>query len=463
MFFRLLRRRLYRMDKDLRAIIHLGLAFMVIFSAFNCQGFVEISYLRGIANERPSSGISEKSGYYSLAIVYLVFTISNLFAPPIIHVLGSKWAMVVGGSTYVLFMLGFLYLFATGLYLLSALAGFGAAILWTGQGAYMVAWSRVDTVTRNSGVTWALLQCCLLFGGLFFFGTLISSSLVSSFRLLYLVFSCLCAAGVIFLALLPRAPSVNEISDDDEANLVGNESIERARNTHFSSLSNLWTWKDEFRNTMRLFATRRMLLLSVVFLFSGFELTFFSSVYSTCLISFEALKDEQGIIIAYNAFLLGVGQILGGLLFGVFSRRKFLSGRNSVIVIATISHLTAFFLIFLNIPMKAPLHKTAEHGYIAPSYTIALVCSFLLGFADSCWNTQIYSLLGCLYSINSSNAFALFKFFQSLAASISFFYGSSLLLHWQLGIMAIFAVIAALGFFPVEWEAVAISVPPVSS
>ncbi|KIH64998.1 hypothetical protein ANCDUO_04682 [Ancylostoma duodenale] len=80
------------MRQDLLVIIQLGFAFFTVFSAFNSQGFVEITVLRGISQHDPSSGITSNSGYYSLAIIYFVFTVCNLIAPPIISVLGSKWA-----------------------------------------------------------------------------------------------------------------------------------------------------------------------------------------------------------------------------------------------------------------------------------------------------------------------------------------------------------------------------------
>lgn len=46
------------------------------------------------------------------------------------------------------------------------------------------------------------------------------------------------------------------------------------------------------------------------------------------------------------------------------------------------------------------------------SQYIAIFCSFLLGFGDSCFNTQIYNIIGQRYSENSAPAMALFKFMQ---------------------------------------------------
>lgn len=49
---------------------------------------------------------------------------------------------------------------------------------------------------------------------------------------------------------------------------------------------------------------------------------------------------------------------------------------------------------------------------------VALFCSFLLGLGDSCFNTQIYSMLGSIWSMNSAPAVAIFKFVQVFVKSV---------------------------------------------
>lgn len=123
---------------------------------------------------------------------------------------------------------------------------------------------------------------------------------------------------------------------------------------------------------------------------------------------------------------------------------------------------------------------------LRPSVGVALLCSFLLGLGDSCFNTQLLSIIGFTFRDNSAPAFAVFKFIQvnrkcvrgyldwkfhfkfhsrnvneivissppqSIMAALAFFYSNYLLLHWQLLILVLVGFLGSMTFFLAEWVA----------
>lgn len=65
--------------------------------------------------------------------------------------------------------------------------------------------------------------------------------------------------------------------------------------------------------------------------------------------------------------------------------------------------------------MEMALANVDTHSksiFLLFSKEVAIFCSFLLGLGDSCFNTQLLSMLGFLYSEDSAPAFAVFKFVQ---------------------------------------------------
>ncbi|KAG8006835.1 UNC93-like protein MFSD11, partial [Nibea albiflora] len=210
--------------------------------------------------------------------------------------------------------------------------------------------------------------------------------------------------------------------------------------------------KSEFKTILQLLKAKTIVLLGPCMAYSGLELSFYSGVYGTCIGATSQFGGAAKGLIGISGIVVGVGEIVGGGLFGLLCKNNRFR-RTSVVFLGMVVHFVAFYLIFLNIPDDAPVvfnTSTREKPYLTPSVSIALLCSFLLGLGDSCFNTQLYSILGRVYAEQSAAAFAIFKFIQSIFAAVAFFYSGYLVLMWQLLLMIILGFTGTLCFFVVE-------------
>jgi len=381
------------------------------------------------------------NGYISLAVIYAVFALSNWTAPSIVAGVGPKITMIIGGALYCLFIASFLKPMTWLFYLSSVLVGFGAAIIWTGQGTCFTMNSDSSTLGRNSGIFWALLQCSLLWGNLFTYFQFQGEETISSHSrtILFLVLSCVCVAGVLVLLLL-RKPTM----DADNTRSL-NVSMSQTQGLDDGAMA-------AFKASLRLFRTKEIMYLAFPFAYTGLELTFFSGVYGTCVGHTQKFGDQAKSIQGLTGVFIGLGEITGGALFGLLGKKTTRYGRSLIVLLGFFVHMLAFFLIFLYFPFLSPIGETDGQSFISPNKYIVMVCAFFLGFADSCYNTQIFSILGSMYAQASAPAFAIFKFIQSVAAAVGFFYSVYLLLQWQLLILTISNILGVMFFALVEWE-----------
>ncbi|XP_042877887.1 UNC93-like protein MFSD11 [Penaeus japonicus] len=146
---------IFRMQKTTLGVVILGLAFMFIGTSFQTQGNMQQLVIKSIQQDQPDF---KGSGYISLAVIYAVFASFNWLAPSCLSFLGPKLTMIVGSVTYIIFIASFLWPQTWLLYLSSVLLGVGAALISAGQGNYLTLMSDHDTITRNSGIFWALFQ-----------------------------------------------------------------------------------------------------------------------------------------------------------------------------------------------------------------------------------------------------------------------------------------------------------------
>ncbi|XP_050671054.1 UNC93-like protein MFSD11 isoform X2 [Leptidea sinapis] len=419
------------MERRFMNVILLGFGFMFVFTAFQTMGNIEKTILDSITQDDSSF---TGDGYTSLAIIYATLALCNWMAPSVISITGPRGAMLIGAVTYLFFIITFLFPRTWLLYVASVMIGAGAAAIWTGQGNYLTLNSDADTISRNSGIFWAMLQCSLFFGNLFVFIKFQGKTHIDleTRNVVFGALTAVCAVGIVFLLLLRpirRAPAIDD-----------SEMVESAGPM------------EAFKGALRLFGTRDMIMLSAAFIYTGVELSFFSGVYSPSIGFTLAMGDNVKQLVGLSGVFIGLGEVLGGALFGILGNKTTRWGRDPIVIMGYFIHMTSFFLIFINLPNVAPFGDTMDTSYISPSSYLAMFCSFLLGFGDACYNTQIYSILGGKYADNSTSAFALFKFTQSLAAAACFFYSSKALLSVQLGVLAVLATVGTAAFCRVEWR-----------
>jgi MFS family permease len=149
------------------------------------------------------------------------------------------------------------------------------------------------------------------------------------------------------------------------------------------------------------------------FKFLGLELSFFSGVYSSSVGFTNAFGPDAKKLVGLSGICIGAGEVFGGVVFGLLGTKFARFGRDPIFILGFVVHVISFFLIFLNLPNVANFGETTEVSVFNPPFaSVALLCAFLLGFGDACFNTQIYAMLGGNFAKNSAAAFSIFKFCQ---------------------------------------------------
>lgn len=435
--------------KRLSNIIILGFGFMFMFTAFQTCGNIEQTVIKSF-----NSSEFHGSGYTSMSIIYGVFSASNLIAPSVVTVIGPQLSMFFSGLLYSGYIAMFIHPYTWSFYTASVLVGIGAAILWTAQGNVLAINSTDSTIGRNSGIFWALLQFSLFFGNLYIYcawhGHVHITDKDRQTVFISLTVISLVGCFLFFLIRKPD-PESSPVNSEVTESLLEPESIESSSSS--STPPGLCSQAlDAFIQACKMFVSKEMLLLSVSIGYTGLELTFYSGVYGTCIGAMTRFGQDAKSLIGISGICIGIGEILGGGVFGLLNKNNRF-GRNPVVLLGLITHYVAFYLIFLNIASDAPIAPEAGtdlQSYISPNVGVALLCSFLLGLGDSCFNTQLLSIIGFLFRDNSAPAFAVFKFIQSIMAALAFYYSNYLLLHWQLLILVIAGFLGSVTFFVAE-------------
>ncbi len=412
-------------------VFFLGLSFMLVFAAFQTMGNVQTVIIDSAKNASSDGYVPDFNGdgFTSLAIIYLVFAFANWFAPPVVSFIGPRFTLIVGGVCYSLFIAQLTYPNDILLYGASALIGVGAAMIWVAQGNFLTINSDETTMERNSGIFWAMLQCSMVIGNTYaYFQFKGLDDITTTTRLtVALVLLSICVVGVLtFLALRPTPWA----SETDSA----------------AALSPLQV----FVASLKLFIKPNMLLLLVTFAYTGLMLTFWSGVYGAS-IGFTKKFEDALSLNGLHGIVVGAGEIVGGLAFGIFGKYLSRFGRHYPVILGFVVHVGAMLIALFDLPWKAPMGSTTDDALLIPiNPYLVIFGSFLLGLGDACFNTQIYSLIGSIFKDESAAAFAIFKFSQSGFAAGGFFYSNQIELPYQLIILLTFCICGTVTFCIVE-------------
>jgi len=214
------------------------------------------------------------------------------------------------------------------------------------------------------------------------------------------------------------------------------------------------TPKQAFFKSFALLKKPQVWYLCLTFFYTGIFQSFYSGVYGTSIGNTNAFGADAKKLIGISGMLIGLGEIIGGSLFGLLGSRIAKNRRDTIVVLGFVIQMIALASIYFNLPFEASREQTYSIGTIKPKPNIylALTGSFLLGFGDACFITQIMSFLSSIFYEDSAPIFALFKFTQSIASAGAFFYSNSVGIDIQVYVLVLGAVIGTLSFCLVEWK-----------
>ena len=377
----------------LRAALILSFGFWGLFCAFS-------------ATQNLESTLNNKHGLgsVSLGMIYLSFVLWCIPGPRIVKKLGCRTSLIIGGLTYVLYIIANLTHFLLhyngvlapsaydGFYLLVPTAlvlGFGAAILWSAQGTYLTNVAGQAELGKFNGIFFFIFQSTQIVGNLIsalVLGKVADGVYTKSEVVLFIVFSVLSAVGVCgFLFLRP------------------------VRIRRKSSAVDTVSLGAELKEVILLaFQDNRMALMLPVIFYSGVSLAALAGKFTSTVVAGLLSKGDVGFV------MMGFGftDAVGSLLFGRLSDRV---GRFPTIVAGFVAQVIFFAGLLIWDYTSAALWTDTN------KYLLLISGAALFGIGDAVWNTIVNAILGTFFEDNTEVAFSNLKLWQSLGFAIMFF------------------------------------------
>ncbi|KAF9166280.1 hypothetical protein DFQ27_004109 [Actinomortierella ambigua] len=368
------------------------------FICFCCPG------LYNALNSMGGGGqVDSKVGQNANVALYTTFCIFGLLAGAIHNLLGPKWTILLGCAAYCLYV-GSLLAYnhiqnAAFTVACGGILGAGAGLLWTAQGAMMMAYPREEEKGKYIGYFWAIFNMGGVLGSLISFGINFDNTPGPLGDTTYIVFLVLMCIGA--LIALSLANPRNVVHDNGD---------------HIQ-IQAFPTWTGEVLAVFKLFLDWRMLVLTPMFLSSNW---FYSYQFSTVNGAYFSMRTQ-----ALNSVFYWAAQIFGSWTFAKlldaqqFHRRKRALLGLGVVTIAFVGTWTGgIFFQKTYTAKQVPPHDFEDMG---ADYAGPLILYMFYGLNDAAWQTYCYWLMGALSNDATvlSRYAGFYKCIQSAGAAIS--------------------------------------------
>ncbi|KAF9289086.1 hypothetical protein BGZ74_000796 [Mortierella antarctica] len=383
----------FRWNSPLAQVIAVG------FICFCCPGmFNALNSLGG------GGQLDSKVGQNANVALYTCFAIFGLLAGAIHNKLGPKWTIFLGCATYVLYAGSLLAYNHTknGAFTIAAggILGCGAGLLWTAQGAIMMAYPRENDKGKFIGYFWAIFNAGAVLGSVIAF--VINKDVIVAKNLedpTYIAFISLMAVGTLIALSLAPPSSVTHSNGD-----------------HIQ-IQKFPSWSGELVAVLKLFLDWRMIVLIPMFLSSNW---FYSYQFSTVNGFYFSPRTQS-----LNNIFYWFSQIGGSWAFarildyqGVNRKTRALWGLMIVTACFVATWIGGiFFQKGYTINDPKPGHDYAEGA----SYVGPLFLYMFYGLNDAAWQTYCYWLMGALSNdVTVLSRYAgFYKCIQSCGAAIA--------------------------------------------
>ncbi|KAF9138223.1 hypothetical protein BG015_002459 [Linnemannia schmuckeri] len=348
--------------------------------------------------------VDSKVGQNANVALYTCFAIFGLLSGAIHNKLGPKWTIFIGCLSYVLYVGSLLCYNHTqaGAFTIASggILGVGAGMLWTAQGAMMMAYPREQDKGKFIGYFWAIFNMGAVLGSVIALAINFNVTEVQSLGdSTYIVFLVIMGVGTLTALSLAPASSVTHSNGD-----------------HIK-VQEFPTWIGEIKAILKLFSEWKMVVLIPMFLSSNW---FYSYHFSTVNGRYFSIRTQS-----LNNILYWASQIGGSYSFarvldyqGVNRRTRALWGL-SIISTAFIATWVGgiFFQRTYTIDMPKPNHDFKEGA----SYVGPLFLYMFYGLNDAAWQTYIYWMMGAMSNDATvlSRYAGFYKCIQSCGAAIS--------------------------------------------